>query len=163
MIHQHALQQWLWLQTRFRPRDAGRFDFVSGHYTNQSITSIQVLIPVSLATYRNTRTSFRRGDQTFLDVQTVISIPEVADYQVRIREKKQKERESRQGSRDFMKYDVEIAGEHFPAQNKRWMMFRLVGGALANSVTPQQLMQAIPWRKKGLFEVLEGKLTAEQA
>ena len=103
------------------------------------------------------------GDQTFLDVQTVIPIPEIADYQVRIREKKQKERESRQGSRDFTKYDVEIAGEHFPAQNKRWMMFRLVAGALANGVTPQQLMEAIPWRKKGLFEVLEGKLTAEQA
>jgi hypothetical protein len=103
------------------------------------------------------------GDQTFLDVQIVIPIPEVADYQVRIREKKQKERASRQGSRDFTKYDVEIAGEHFPAQSKRWMMFHLVAGALANGVTPQQLMEAIPWRKKGLFEVLEGELSAEQA
>ena len=50
--------------------------------------------------------------QTFLDVQTVIPIPEVADYQVRIREKKQRERESRKSARDFTKYDVDIAGAH---------------------------------------------------
>ena len=36
--------------------------------------------------------------QTFLDVQTVIPIPEIVDYQVRIREKKQKERESRKST-----------------------------------------------------------------
>ncbi|MEQ8515480.1 MAG: hypothetical protein RIC38_07740 [Chromatocurvus sp.] len=103
------------------------------------------------------------GGQTFLDVQTVIPIPEIADYQVRIREKKQKERESRQSSRDLTKYDVEVAGEKFPAQSKRWMMFRLVSGALANGIAPQRLMEVIPWRKKGLFAVLEGELTSEQA
>ena len=100
--------------------------------------------------------------QTFLDVQTVIPIPEVADYQVRIREKKQKERESRQSTRDFTKYDVEVAGERFQAQSKRWMIYRLIAGALNNGVSPQQLMEAIPWRKNGLFEVFDGELTSEQ-
>jgi hypothetical protein len=100
--------------------------------------------------------------KTFLDVQTVIPIPEVADYQVRIREKKQKERESRKSARDFTKYDVDIAGEHFPAQSKRWMMFRLISGVLANGGTPQQVMEAIPWRKNRLFVVFEGMLDAHQ-
>ena len=100
--------------------------------------------------------------QMLLDVQTVIPIPEVADYQVRIREKKQRERESRQSARDFTKYDVKVAGENYPAQSKRWMMFRLISGVLANGGTPKQVMEAIPWRKNRLFEVFEGELSAEQ-
>ena len=104
--------------------------------------------------------------QTLLDIQTVIPIPEAADYQVRIREKKQRERASRKGSLDYTKYDVDIAGEHFPAQSKRWMMFRLVSGILSNGgtpETPERIKEAIPWRKRKTFTVLEGELTAEQA
>lgn len=100
--------------------------------------------------------------QMLLDVQTVIPIPEVADYQVRIREKKQREREARQSARDFTKYDVKVAGKNYPAQSKRWMMFQLVSGVLANGGTPDQVMEAIPWRKNRLFEVFDGELTAEQ-
>ncbi|HOO82407.1 MAG TPA: hypothetical protein PK513_07895 [Alphaproteobacteria bacterium] len=48
-----------------------------------------------------------------LDIQTVIPIPEVADYQIKIREKKQKERASRENSRDFTKFDVSVAEDSF--------------------------------------------------
>lgn len=99
--------------------------------------------------------------QMLLDVQTVIPIPEVADYQVRIREKKQREREARQSARDFTKYDVKVAGELYPAQSKRWMMYRVISWALRNGATPEQLMEAVPWRT--LFEVFEGELSADQA
>ena len=96
------------------------------------------------------------------DVQTVIPIPEVTDYQVRIREKKQKERESRRSSKDLSKYDVSIAGEHYPAQNKRWMMFRLISVVLRNGGTPQQAMEAIPWQRNRLFKIFDEILNAEQ-
>jgi hypothetical protein len=102
------------------------------------------------------------GGQTFLDVQTVIPIPEVVDYQVRIREKKQKERESRESARDFTKYDVRVAGQEYLSQSKRWMMFRLISAALRHDATPQQVMDAIPWRRGQLFEVLDGTLSAAQ-
>jgi hypothetical protein len=68
--------------------------------------------------------------KTFLDVQTVIPIPEIADYQVRIREKKQKERESRETARDFTRFDVKIAGQQYSSQSKRWLMFRVISQAL---------------------------------
>ena len=100
--------------------------------------------------------------QIFLDVQTVIPIPEVADYQVQIREKKQKERESRQSTRDLTKYDLGIAGERFTDQSKRWLMFHLVSAVLENGGTPQQIMEAISWRKNRLFEVFDGTINAEQ-
>lgn len=99
---------------------------------------------------------------TFVDVQTVIPIPEVADYQVRIREKRQKEREARESARDFTKYDVRVAGQDYAALSKRWMMFRLISAALRHGGTPEQVMAAIPWRRNRLFDVFEGSLTAEQ-
>ncbi len=88
--------------------------------------------------------------------------PEVADYQVLIREKKQKERESRESVRDLTKYDVTIADKHHSGQSKRWMMFQLVSAVLANGGTAQQVMEAIPWRKNRLFEVFEGNLSVEE-
>lgn len=41
-----------------------------------------------------------------LDVQSVIPIPEIEDYQVKIREKRQKERASRSGGRDTSRYSI---------------------------------------------------------
>ena len=103
------------------------------------------------------------GGQVFLDVQTVIPLPEVADYQIRIREKRQKEREARESGRDYTKYDVRIAGEHYRALGKRWMMFHLIANVLANGGTPRQVAEAIPSRRNNLFRVLEGRLTADEA
>ena len=100
-------------------------------------------------------------DQLFLDVQTVIPIPEAADYQVRIRDKKQREREARQQSRDLTKYDVEIGGDTFPAQSKRRMMYHIIAGILHTGGTAAQVAEAIPWKGNKLFEVFDGELSGE--
>ena len=134
----------------------------SGDFSKELTTSVMWLNDFGLDIRCVRMHPYASDGQTLLDIQTVIPIPEVADYQVRIREKKQRERESRKGTRDFTKYDVDIAGEHFPAQSKRWMMFRLVSGVLRNGGTPDQIGEAMPWRKKRIFKVLEGELTAEQ-
>ena len=105
---------------------------------------------------------YSNDGRLFLDVQTIIPVPEAHDYQVRIREKKRKERESRKSTRDFTKYDVDIAGKHHPAQSKRWMMFHLVSGVIASGATPEQVIDAIPGRRNQLFEVFEGELSADQ-
>ena len=46
-----------------------------------------------------------------LDVQSVIPIPEIEDYQVKIREKRQKERASRASSRDQSRYSIYFNNE----------------------------------------------------
>jgi hypothetical protein len=99
--------------------------------------------------------------KTFLDVQTVIPIPEIADYQVRIREKKQKERESRETARDFTRFDVKVAGQQYTSQSKRWMMFRVISQALKRG-TPQQVAEAISWQRNRLFEEFDGHLSPEE-
>ena len=140
-----------------------RIVLASGDFSKELTTSVMWLNDFGLDIRCVRMRPYANGGETLLDVQTVIPIPEVADYQVRIREKKQKERESRKNARDFTKYDVDIAGERFPAQSKRWMMFRLVSGVLTNGGTPEQVSEAMPWRKKRIFKVLEGELTAGQA
>ena len=100
------------------------------------------------------------NSKTILDVQTVIPIPEMSDYQVKVRAKKQKEREARNHARDFSKFDLAIAGNLFPTLNKRGLMFQLVSEILKNGGTPPEVDSAIPWRQ--LFAVFEGTLSAEE-
>ncbi len=132
---------------------------VSTEFTKELTTSVMWLNDLGLDIRCVRMHPYTNDGQTFLDVQTIIPIPEAADYQVRIRKQKQKERESRQSARDFTKYDVSIAGKQYRAQSKRKMMFLLVSEVLANGGTPQQVMEVIPRRK---FKVFEGTLDAEQ-
>ena len=63
---------------------------------------------------------------------------------------------------DRTKYDVTIAGQRYPAQRKRWMMFHLISRVLANGGTPEQVMETIPWRRNSLFQVFEGRLSTDE-
>ncbi|MEH6710307.1 MAG: hypothetical protein V7733_03775 [Paraglaciecola polaris] len=57
--------------------------------------------------------------RVLLDVQSVIPIPEIEDYQVKIREKRQKERASRDSNRDRSLYSISYKGEEFFSQIKK--------------------------------------------
>lgn len=91
---------------------------------------------------------------TFLDVQTVIPLPEVKDYQVKVREKKQKEREARISSRDFTKFDVTIADKTFTSLSKRWMMFHIISEVIKAGGSPDDISIALPKRKFKSFDKL---------
>jgi len=54
---------------------------------------------------------YESDGKILLDVQSVIPIPEIEDYQVKIREKRQKERASRSGGRDTSRYSIYFDGE----------------------------------------------------
>ena len=98
---------------------------------------------------------------TLLDIQTVIPAPEAADYQVRIQEKQQRERESRRSARNLSKHDVWIADEEHPRLNKRRMMLALVSGILRNggAGAPQKILTVVQARKLQKFD---GVLDSEQ-
>jgi len=139
-----------------------RIILASAEFSRELTTSVMWLNEFGLDIRCVRMHPYVSGGQTFLDVQTVIPIPEVADYQVRIREKKQKERESRESARDLTKYDLRVAGQEYSSQSKRWMMFHLIRAVLHHAGTPQQVMDAIPWRRNQLFEVFDGTLNATQ-
>ncbi len=107
---------------------------------------------------------YANQDQLLLEIQTVIPLPEVSDYQVEIQQKRQKERESRRNARDFRKFDVIVAGKTFLHQNKRNMMFTIVSEMIRkHGIAPNMIVEAVPPHdKKRLFRSFDGELTADQ-
>ena len=101
--------------------------------------------------------------QVLLDVQTIIPIPEAEEYQVRIREKRQKERVARESRRDFSKFDVTVGDRLYSNQNKRNMMFLIVSAVFEGGGSPQKLLEVIPERKlKSFDELLDAQQIREQ-
>lgn len=96
-----------------------------------------------------------------IDSQQIIPLPEMADYQVRIREKKQKERAARQQNRDFTKYDVTVGGELYKAQPKRWTIFHIVKYLCGTGISPEAIVEAIGFKSRMFFEY-EGKLGSDE-
>lgn len=105
---------------------------------------------------------YKDGDRTLLDVQTVIPLPEAEAYQVQIREKQQKERQSRKSSKDFTRYDVTVNGITVTNQPKRGVMFNVIKPIIGSGVKPEEIADVITWRKNNLFYHFDEELDEEQ-
>ncbi len=104
---------------------------------------------------------YKDGERTLLDVQTVIPLPEAEAYQIQIREKQQKERQSRQTSKDFTRFDVTVNGETISNLPKRGVMFNVVKPIIDSVVHPDKIAELIHWRKNSLFYVFDEVLDGE--
>ena len=102
------------------------------------------------------------NEDILLDVQTLIPIPEAADYQIKVHEKKQRERESRKNQKDYTKFDISIANETFHSENKRWTMFHIISVILREKHSPEQIIEAVPQKGNRLFKVFEGNLSSDE-
>ena len=140
-----------------------RIVLVSAEFSKELTTSVIWLNDLGLDIRCVRIRPYRNSNETLLDVHTLIPIPEAADYQVQIREKRQKERAARTGAKDFTKFDVFVNGQKIhQAQNKRWMMFNVISYILQHGGKPGKVAEAVPWKGKTLFRVFEGKLNTEQ-
>ncbi len=102
---------------------------------------------------------YRYREEILLDVQQVVPLPEAAEYQVRVREKEQRERAQRQA--DATRYDVAIGRKVFGSQPKRRAIYQLVRHLIDNGVTPERIREIIDWRRK-LFREVEGEVGSEE-
>jgi len=87
------------------------------------------------------------GERVLLDVQQVIPLPEVEDYQVRVREKSRRERESRISGRSTLKYMLSLGEKEYGPFSKRETIFRVVKYLCGNGVSPEEIMNAVSVRK----------------
>ncbi|WP_372720158.1 hypothetical protein [Novipirellula sp.] len=95
------------------------------------------------------------GNRIFVDVQQVIPLPEAAEYQTRLREKNQVERQTKTRKRDLTKFDVRLSGELFPKQAKRNAMLLVVRHLCDKEVTPEKIEEVLHWRTGKLFYSVE--------
>lgn len=105
---------------------------------------------------------YRLGDKLLAEVQQVIPLPEAADYIIGIREKKELKRDFKKTDRDLTKYDVRLNSETHQNLSKRMAIFMVVNSLCQNGVSPDEMIDALPWRKSSMFRVLDGTLTKEQ-
>ena len=140
-----------------------RIVLVSAEFSKELTTSVMWLNDFGLDIRCVRMRPYRNGNETLLDVHTLIPIPEADDYQIQIREKRQKERAARTSAKDFTKFDVFVNDQKIhQAQNKRWMMFHVISYILQHGGKPGKIAEAVPWKGKALFKVFEGKLNTEQ-
>ena len=98
------------------------------------------------------------GERLLLDVQTIIPLPETEMYQVQIREKQQEEKQHRESSRDFTKYDLHVDGGIIRNLAKRNLMFQIVRTAINANIAPEEIAKSVPWRENALFATFDGEL-----
>lgn len=103
------------------------------------------------------------GKRVLLDVQQVIPLPEAEAYQVRLREKSRKERESRQSNRDYTKFYVTIDGQRIGPLAKRETVYRVVRHLCDHGVSPEDIKQKVSFRKKNSFISVPWAITSEEA
>jgi hypothetical protein len=75
-----------------------------------------------------------------IDVQQIVPLPEATDYQVQLKEKAAEQRARVAGDgRDFTRYDLRIGGQAYTAQNKRYLMYRVIRAAVESGVARDAL------------------------
>jgi hypothetical protein len=100
-------------------------------------------------------------NKILIDIQTVIPVPETADYQIKIREKKQQERAARSQSRDLTKFDLTVNDNTILSLNKRKLVHQTVTAVIEagyNPIQVQQLVDKVPERTAILFDVFDSEL-----
>ena len=102
------------------------------------------------------------GIRLLLDVQQIIPLPEAEEYQVRIKEKQQQEREARKSSRDLAKFDVSIRGTMHQQLNKRRAIFTVVRYLCESGVAPMDITAEVPWRQKRMFCKVDGTVDSDE-
>ena len=100
--------------------------------------------------------------RVFLDVQQVIPLPEAAEYQIKIKEKQQRERASRHSAKDLTKYDVTIGGTVRSDLPKRQAIFTVIKQLCDRGVSPEQIAAGVTWRRNSMFWKIEGTFNSEE-
>lgn len=101
-------------------------------------------------------------DDLLLDVQQVIPLPEAQDYQVRLKEKQQKERRARRYLTQEQSFTVSLFGETLEDLPRGRLMFTVIRQLLKHGVAPERISEAAPWKHSSIFRSVEGSVRGEQ-
>lgn len=101
------------------------------------------------------------GGRVLVDVQPIIPLPEMAEYQVRVSEKKRKEREARSDSRDWTRYDVTLDGRTLTGLRKRHAIYQAFRHLVENGIAPEKVAEHCGPRANRVLMSVDGDVTAE--
>lgn len=94
--------------------------------------------------------------RVLVDVQQIIPPPEATEYQIKIREKREQERQARTSNIDFTRYDVCIEGEKYVSQWKRNAIFLVCKHLCDRGINPDEIKSYFDWRSNRVWFAIEG-------
>lgn len=101
-----------------------RIVLASAEFSRELATSVLWLIDRGIDIRCVRLQPYGLDGRVLVDVQQIIPLPEVAEYQVRVTEKKRKEREARSDTRDWTSYDVTLGGRQLTGLRKRHAIYQ---------------------------------------
>lgn len=104
---------------------------------------------------------YRLDESLLVDVEEIIPLPEAADYLERVRRKERAERESRTNEKDRTRFDVTVNGVVHESLPKNRAMLQVARGLIASGVHPDEIADAIGWKRKTLWRSCDGEHTEE--
>lgn len=91
-----------------------------------------------------------------MDVQQIIPLPDVEEYQVQVREKAQKGRQARTSGADFTRFDVQIDDEAHLSMWKRNAIFLICKRICENGSSPDEIAALFDWRSNRVWYSVDG-------
>lgn len=135
-----------------------RIVLASAEFSRELTTSVLWLIERSIDIRCVRLQPYDFGGQVLVDVQQIIPLPEVAEYQVRVTEKKRKEREARPGTRDRTRYDVTLGDRQLRRLPKRHAIYQTFRYLVEHGIKPEVVAEKCGPRA---LVIVEGEVTAE--
>ena len=93
--------------------------------------------------------SYAYDGHVLIDVQQVVPLPEAADYQIQLRDKKRQERQTRKSNADFTRFDVTIDGTVHRSQWKRNAILLVIKRLIESGQTPDAIAEMLAPVKGG--------------
>jgi hypothetical protein len=139
-----------------------RIVLASAEFSKEITSSVLWLINHSLDIRCVRLKPYRLDERILVDIQQIIPLPEVAEYQVQIREKVRKEREARAGGIDFTRYNIRINGEQHAAMWKRNAIFLICRYLVTQSIGPETIAALFKWRQNRVWFSVDGTVGASE-
>ena len=137
-----------------------RMILVSGDFSREMTTAVLWLNEKDLDIRCVRIRPYTYEGRVLVDVQQVIPLPETADYQVQVREKKRQERAARKTSLDFTRYDVTINGKTYIGQWKRNSILLVVKALVESGVNLMEIRNLFRDLGRGtVFFEIPGEIT----
>lgn len=103
---------------------------------------------------------YQDGNRTLIDVQPLIPLPEAQDFQVRLKEKQQKEQLSRQRNLDYTKYDLKLGDLEFQQLPKRTAIYKICEWLTQAGVSPESIAEVAG--RPSMFISADGTIDSEE-
>lgn len=138
-----------------------RIVLVSSDFSKEVTTAVMWLNQYDLDVKCVRLRPYNLDGRILLDVQQIIPLPEAAEYQVRIKEKAQKERRSKTSTAGFTCYDVTIKGERHWGLRKRGAILLIAKALAEEGINPEGMSKVITWRPASLWLRVQGEVDAD--